>query len=243
MKASEATYCIVDTETTGLDPNAGDRVVEVGLLRFRLGDDPWTSTSFFSALVDPQRSIPIGASAVHGISDEDVAGARKIDELFPELQQFAIGDVPVAHNAKFDSGFLPGLSAREWLCTVRFAHHVAPDLPDFKNQTLKWYFGRKFKGADEHRALGDCRVTAFNLSHLIRLYLEQGGADDVDALVAFSASLFEYRTINFRPYRGQSFSAPDIGWLRWAWSKPGADDPDLRYTIEREVARRKAVAA
>ena len=94
---------IFDTETTGLDPRTGDRLVEIGCIemfnRVATGET-------FHAYFNPQRPMPAEAEAVHGLGDAFLADKPLFAERAADLIAF-IGDSPlVAHNAGFDFGFL-----------------------------------------------------------------------------------------------------------------------------------------
>jgi DNA polymerase-3 subunit epsilon len=94
---------VLDTETTGLDPVAGHRLVEIGCVELvnRL-----PSGQHFHRYVNPERDVPADALAVHGLSAEFLNGKPRFGEVVDELLAF-IGDAPlVAHNAAFDLGFL-----------------------------------------------------------------------------------------------------------------------------------------
>jgi len=94
---------IFDTETTGLDPQSGDRMVEIGCIE--MVNRVATGRSFH-AYFNPERSMPAAAEAVHGLGDAFLAGQPRFAERVAELIEF-IGDSPlVAHNAGFDFGFL-----------------------------------------------------------------------------------------------------------------------------------------
>jgi len=99
---TDATFVVVDVETTGLWPEAGDRVCEVAVLRVAPGRAP----EAFSALVNPGRSIGEGASRVNGLSDADVADAPPFAALAEALARLVDGAVLIAHNAPFDVSFL-----------------------------------------------------------------------------------------------------------------------------------------
>ena len=94
---------VFDTETTGLSPLAGDRVVEIGCVE--LVNRVETGRTFH-AYFNPDRSMPSGAEAVHGLSDAFLSDKPRFHERVEELIEF-LGDCPlVAHNASFDFGFL-----------------------------------------------------------------------------------------------------------------------------------------
>ena len=94
---------VLDTETTGLDPFQGHRLIEIGCIelinRFPSGQN-------FHRYVNPERDVPAEAIAIHGLSAEFLRDKPRFDEIADELAAF-IADAPlVAHNAMFDLGFL-----------------------------------------------------------------------------------------------------------------------------------------
>ena len=94
---------IFDTETTGLDPKTGDRMVEIGCVE--MVDRVETGNSYH-AYYNPERDMPAAAEAVHGLSSDFLSGKPLFSETAEELLEF-LGDAPlVAHNAGFDFGFL-----------------------------------------------------------------------------------------------------------------------------------------
>ena len=94
---------VLDTETTGLDPLRGDRLVEVGCIEL-LNSIPSGQT--FHRYLNPQRDIPAEAFAVHGLSAEYLADKPFFADIADDLLAF-LGDAPlVIHNAGFDVGFL-----------------------------------------------------------------------------------------------------------------------------------------
>jgi DNA polymerase-3 subunit epsilon len=98
----ELPYVAADVETTGLSAAAGDRICEIGLVRFLRG----SAIDSFSSLVNPLRPIPPGASAVNGITDAMVACAPTFADLLPRILDFLGDDPLVFHNAPFDLSFL-----------------------------------------------------------------------------------------------------------------------------------------
>lgn len=94
---------IFDTETTGLDPLNGDRLVEIGCIEL-INRVPTGQT--FHAYYNPQRSMPIEAERVHGLSEKFLSDKPLFADGVAEMLAF-LGDAPlVAHNARFDFGFL-----------------------------------------------------------------------------------------------------------------------------------------
>ncbi|MEM7665369.1 MAG: DNA polymerase III subunit epsilon [Pseudomonadota bacterium] len=94
---------VFDTETTGLDPKTGDRMVEIGCVEM-IGRVATGET--YHAYYNPQRDMPAAAEAVHGLSSSFLSGKPLFADTVDELLDF-LGDAPlVAHNAGFDFGFL-----------------------------------------------------------------------------------------------------------------------------------------
>jgi DNA polymerase-3 subunit epsilon len=94
---------VLDTETTGLDPFAGHRLVEIGCVELV---NRMPSGQHFHRYVNPERDMPVDAFAVHGLSAEFLNDKPRFVEIAEELLAF-LGDAPlVAHNAAFDLGFL-----------------------------------------------------------------------------------------------------------------------------------------
>ena len=100
---------LFDTETTGLDPLTGDRVIEVAALELD-GDLP-TGKSFHR-LIHPQRDIPDEAARIHGITLDKLRDAPRFEEIADELLAFLEDGKLIAHNAAFDFGFLNAECAR-----------------------------------------------------------------------------------------------------------------------------------
>ena len=110
---------VFDTETTGLDPAGGDRIVEIGCIEMINRAE---TGRHFHAYFNPERTMPPGAEAVHGLSDIFLSDKPRFVERVEEFLEF-IGDSPlVAHNASFDFGFINhelGICGRPVVCTSR----------------------------------------------------------------------------------------------------------------------------
>ena len=125
---SNVTFVVFDTETTGFSPTT-DRIVEVGVVKFRngevIGEKSW--------LINPQRDIPYWATKVHGITDAMVKDKPTFKEIYPEFQEFIHGSVLMAHNARFDISFVKAEAKRA-------GEPVPPNLViDSLNLFRKWY--------------------------------------------------------------------------------------------------------
>jgi len=233
----DATYAVVDVETTGFD-RARDRVVEVACVLVRRG----TRVRAFSSLVDPGRPIPARATEVHGIADADVAGAPSMAEVAPLLRRLCSGAIVVAHNAGFDRGFLPMLDGRPNLCTLRLARHLLPELRSHANQALRAALDVQLPAdlGEAHRASSDAHVTAAVLEILLRRYLALGYPADCSALLAFAESKITFPRFPFGRHRNVPLPQVPADYLEWMLR---ADDPpfddDIRATVTSELSRRR----
>jgi DNA polymerase-3 subunit epsilon len=148
----------IDLETTGTAAGA-DRVTEVGIVRI----DDGARVSEWSSLVNPECSIPPAIQALTGISNAMVAEAPTFRQIADDVAAQVGGAVFVAHNARFDYGFLKHEFARlgrsftaKVLCTVKLSRRL---YPDGGRHNLDAVIARhSLAAADRHRALGDARI-------------------------------------------------------------------------------------
>ena len=101
--------CVLDTETTGLDPASGDRVVEIGCVEL---DNLVPTGRTFQAYINPEREVPEGAFAVHGLSTEFLKSKPVFAEIVEAFLAFIGEAALIMHNAEFDRGFLNAELAR-----------------------------------------------------------------------------------------------------------------------------------
>ncbi|MDB5561369.1 MAG: polymerase epsilon subunit, partial [Hyphomicrobiales bacterium] len=94
---------VLDTETTGLNPATGDRIVEIGCVEL-LNHIPTGKN--FHAYINPEREIPEEAFRVHGLSDEFLRDKPKFNQIAGEFGEFIADSTLIIHNAPFDMGFL-----------------------------------------------------------------------------------------------------------------------------------------
>ncbi|RHW17651.1 DNA polymerase III subunit epsilon [Sphingomonas gilva] len=116
---------VFDTETTGLSPAGGDRMVEIGCIELI---NRVETGQVFHAYFNPERAMPAEAYAVHGLSDAFLAAKPRFAETVAALIEF-IGDAPlIAHNAGFDFGFLNNemaLCGQPAVCPTRMVDTLA----------------------------------------------------------------------------------------------------------------------
>jgi len=170
-------YTVFDTETTGLDPSAGDEIIQIGAVR--VVNCKLLRSESFEQLVDPQRSIPRASIPIHGIQPEMVVGQPTIDAVLPAFHAYAADTVLVAHNAAFDMRFL---QLKEDVTGVRFDQPVLDTLllsavvhPNQESHKLEAIAERfEITVIGRHTALGDAIVTAEVFLTLIPLLAEKG---------------------------------------------------------------------
>jgi DNA polymerase III subunit epsilon len=138
--ATKATrQVILDTETTGLDPNQGHRIIEIACVE--MVNRRLTRNTFYKK-IHPEREIDEGATQVHGITLEDLADAPKFAEIAEEFLQYVNGAELIIHNAPFDVGFLNAELKRikkpliATICTVTDTLAMARDLHPGRKNTL-----------------------------------------------------------------------------------------------------------
>jgi DNA polymerase-3 subunit epsilon len=155
---------VIDVETTGLFPERGDRIVEVGALA--LAGEIYTGE--FYSLINPGRPVSAPALKINGITDAMLKGKPGPGDIFPALHRFIKSATLVAHNARFDMGFLRnefkniGLDfPNRCRCTCKLSRRLYPHLPNHKLDTVyRHLFGGVEKTIERHRALDDARLTA-----------------------------------------------------------------------------------
>ena len=201
----DATYVVVDLETTGLRPGEAG-ICEIGAVRLR----GFEVEAEFETLVDPGLPIAAGASAVTGLRNEHLRGAPRPTEAVRRFLAFADDAVLVAHNARFDLAFLDRETERltgsrigsPVVDTVRLARRLlAGRVAGFGLGQLAWFLGTSEQPC--HRALPDARATSELLLALIGLAQERGARTVAD-LTALAAT----RTRRLLDKRHLAFGAP-----------------------------------
>ena len=194
---------IFDTETTGLNPATGDRMVEIGCVEIF---NRVETGRHFHAYFNPERDMPPEAEAVHGLSAMFLSDKPLFADSVEELLEF-IGDSPlVAHNASFDFGFLNhelDRCGRPLVCLTRMRDTLAlarSRHPGAKHSldALCVRFGIDRSHRVKHGALLDAQLLAQVYVELtggrqIGLGLVTGSADSVVTVVAAPASASEPR--------------------------------------------------
>jgi DNA polymerase-3 subunit epsilon len=172
----EIAFAVVDVETTGMRAGASDRITEIAVVVVHGG----RREVVFDSLVNPGRPIPPAICAITNITNDMVQHAPTFAEVADQVLAALAGRVFVAHNARFDWGFISAevRRARDLaldgprLCTVRLARRLVKGVRSCGLDNLTQYFG--FANPARHRAAGDALVTADLLDRLLRLAQEEG---------------------------------------------------------------------
>jgi len=175
-----APFVVLDTETTGLHPHTGHRVVEIGAVRYENGE----KVAELDQLLQPGRLMDPGASRVNGIDDIELLGKPTFADIAPDLLALLDGAFLVAHNADFDARFVgmeffasgytsengEGIPGNPWICTLLLARH-------------HFYFGRNnlsniarqlnIRMGRAHRALNDVYMTAEIFKRMVQKLADQ----------------------------------------------------------------------
>lgn len=154
---------VLDTETTGLDPFDGHRVVEIGCIEL-LNRIP--TGRVWHCHLNPEREVPFQAFEVHGLSTDFLRDKPRFGELADDMLTFIEGAMLVMHNAAFDFGFLNAELDRlarpllRWDCvvdTLALARRRHPGAPCSLDALCKRY-GVDLSEREKHSALLDCRL-------------------------------------------------------------------------------------
>ena len=167
MAKKDQRFAIVDVETTG-GRASSDKITEIGIVIH----DGKQIIDTYESLLNPQTYIPPGIVRLTGIDQEMVKDAPLFHEIARDIVEFTEGSIFVAHNVRFDYGFLreefKRLSytyTRKQLCTVRMSRKAFPGLNSYSLENLIRHFGIPTDA--RHRALADALATANLLERIL----------------------------------------------------------------------------
>jgi DNA polymerase III subunit epsilon len=155
----------LDTETTGLDPAKGDRVVEIGAVEIA---NLIPTGRVFHVYINPERDMPEEAFRVHGLSAEFLSGHKKFAEIVEEFNEFIEGAQLIIHNAEFDVRFLnaelarlslPGIDLPGVIDTLAMARRRHPGASNSLDALCQRY-GVDASRREKHGALLDAQLLA-----------------------------------------------------------------------------------
>lgn len=177
---------VLDTETTGLDPKGGDRLVEIGCVELM---NQFPTGRSYHAYINPDRMMPREAFDVHGLSDAFLADKPRFEDVADEFLGFVDGARLVIHNAQFDMGFLnaelkrcgrPSLPEDQVVDTIQIARRKHPGSPANLDALCARY-GIDTARRVKHGALLDAELLA-------EVYIELNGGRQADlGLAAFGS--------------------------------------------------------
>jgi DNA polymerase-3 subunit epsilon len=175
LHLSDCEFVAVDLETTGCSPGRHS-IIEIGAVRMRAG----VVHAEFSSLVRPTDPLPRAITQLTGITHEMLATAPSVDEIVAAFRAFAAGAVLVAHNYRFDLGFLDYEAERLWgepfprpaVDTLSMARRLYPGLERYSLLHLSERIDTSVR--PDHRAGNDARATAEVLSGMLPDLAAQG---------------------------------------------------------------------
>jgi DNA polymerase III epsilon subunit-like protein len=168
-KLSELAFVAFDTEATGYS-NVTDRLVEIAGVRFRWGEAGWRTEGTFEELIDPGRPMPPETVAVHGLTDDRLAGAAPAVEVLDRFLAFAHDALLAVHYAPADMGMMAFAYVRAGrpapaafaLDTSPLSRRLIPGARDYSLETLAAQLGLP---APTHRARPDALATQALFEH------------------------------------------------------------------------------
>ena len=198
---------VLDTETTGLSPENGDRIVEIGCIEL-INFVPTSKT--FQQYINPDRKMSEGAFRVSGISDSFLSDKPKFEEIYEDFLKF-IDDSPiVAHNAQFDLGFI-----NSELRKINEEYFISNEIIDTLSLAKKKYPGaqasldalcKRFQidtsQRDKHGALLDANL-------LVDVYIELIGGKQTSFILSNKSNTFEEKKENKKIYDRRKFEITD----------------------------------
>ena len=178
MKGKAVLQIVLDTETTGLKVEEGNRIVEIGMIELDLDNFTRTGRNFHK-YINPCMAMPESAYEIHGLSDEFLGTKPEFKEIVDEFLEF-LGDAPlVIHNASFDLAFVNGELNRlgrdrlknPVVDTLEIARKEFPELPSRSLDGLCKHFNVDKTARSKHGALLDAELLA-------DVYFKLKGAND-----------------------------------------------------------------
>lgn len=182
---------IFDTETTGLELRKGDSVISIGACR--VVNARLLASDVFDQYVNPHKAIPPNSTAIHGITDNDVADAPALDTVLTNFREYIGEAVLLAHNAAFDMLAISRQCVEfdmPILDTLLISRALDEALDGHDLDSLVERYGLNLPPGMRHTALGDARVTA-ELWLALLPRLEARGINTLEQLLSFQANAFD----------------------------------------------------
>lgn len=239
----EIEFTIFDTETTGLNPKTGDRIVELAGLRFKGKDKIAT----FQMLVNPGRPISEAAFAVNKISQGMLENAPSIEKIIPEFLNFIQGSCLCSYNAGFDLEFISNefeLNNQKFpqdilvIDILKMARRLLPGLERY----ALWFVAEKLgcKRKQEHRAFSDVEITLDVFNKLKGILTAKGIYDFANFAHLFSISTHLLESANNQKI-AQIQEAIDLGVkLKIRYLSVSGAEVSEREVIPKEIKQDKS---
>ncbi len=185
----EATFVVVDVETTGMSA-AEDRMTEIAMMKVRNG----VLIDEYSTLINPLVTISNFITDLTGIDNLMVQDAPTAREIMPEVAEFLRDSVFVAHNASFDWGFVSQAARRErgielenpQLCTVKLSRKILPTVPSHSLGPVAEFL--EVRIPQRHRASGDAYATALILIKFLSYLKRKYALQTVEELLRYQST-------------------------------------------------------
>ena len=198
-KLEEIEFTIFDTETTGLEPSSGDRMVEIAAVRIKSG----MIADSFESFINPHREVSEGAFAVNRITPQMLEGAPDFGEVAHKFLDFIRGSCLCSYNAGFDLEFLNNelkLAGQELadsilvLDVLKMAKRLMPGLERY----ALWFVASALgiKQEQKHRAMSDVELTVAVFYKFLELLKLKGISDFKNFISLFSINPALLKNIN-----------------------------------------------
>ncbi len=241
----EIEFTIFDTETTGLEPESGDRIVEIAGIRLKGREKLGT----FQSLVNPGRPISQAAFEVNRISQEMLRDAPKIEQVMPEFLKFIQGSCICSYNAAFDLEFVNNelsligqtpLKGKVFVDVLKMARRLMPGLERY----ALWFVADKLgiKTPQQHRALSDVGLTLGVFDKLKEILKAKGVIDFSNFSALFSVDQSFLENLNNQKV-AQIQEAIDLGVkLKIRYLASSSAEVSEREVIPKEIKKDRNVS-
>jgi exodeoxyribonuclease X len=224
---------VLDTETSDLDPDKGAKLLEIAWIELNHTGQRWERTNSNEFYIEQPASLVINphAQATHHIRADmlraENGAISRYEAVRTLLSHIEPSTILVAHNAEFDSRFLPEIYKSPWICTYRSSKHIWPGAPGHSNQVLRYWLKLEPdlpSGKFPHQALYDVSVTTSILLKMLERHTPE-------QLLSLSKAPVRLKTIGFGKHRGTDFSQIPQDYLAWLRRQPNLDQ-DIIHTID-----------
>lgn len=244
-RIEEAEFVIFDTETTGLNPETGDRIVELAAVRWRGGE----KIAQFQTFVDPKRPIQDAAFEVNRITAEMLKGAPEAKDVMPRFLAFIKDSCICSYNAAFDLGFINSELERSGLQLpkesmvvdiLRMARRLMPGLERY----ALWFVAEKMgiKQKQQHRALSDVELTLELFGKFLVLLKTKGVSDTLHLVSLFGINSHLWEEVNNQKI-AKIQEAIDLGLtLKIQYFSNAMAELSERRVIPKEISKERGKA-